>query len=62
METIKVGKRDYKVIQREETAIKYPAIHAHGTVAIITASFGKTIYVINERADGTCKARAAWMS
>ncbi len=61
MGNIQQGQRTYQVISRELTKDKYPNFHKRGCVEIVTASFGETLFVIYEFANGGRKTIRAFM-
>lgn len=52
MTTLKIGKRNYEIIETHDTALRYPNIRKYGVVKIHTAKCGKTYYTIDERESG----------
>jgi len=47
--TIKIGKRTYKIISVEFTEELYPNFFKHGVTEFYTLKFGKTIFTANGR-------------
>jgi hypothetical protein len=56
MQSIKIGKRTYQVLEEIEAAEiqqSYPGLARVGCVRLITAQCGKTTYSIHQRIDGS---------